>query len=175
MHRQYTLVPIAALLLLACSGTDPVNQNLGGNSSTVNGGTTGSPAVGGSTTGGGLGGGATTGGHGVPVGGRSSNLGTTSTVGGNASTGGTGASSAGGSHYTGGTSSGVGGKATGGGSGGAGPVAGGSLDSAVETPARLVFWQRLFANMGVKTQGATAADGAAGKRAHDLLLDGPQN
>jgi len=124
MHRQYTLVPIAALLLLACSGTDPVNQNLGGNSSTVNGGTTGSPAVGGSTTGGGLGGGATTGGHGVPVGGRSSNLGTTSTVGGNASTGGTGASSAGGSHYTGGTSSGVGGKATGGGSGGANPTGG---------------------------------------------------
>ena len=58
---------------------------------------------------------------------------------------------------------------------GAGTVAVCSLDYAVETPARLVFWQRLFANMGVKTQGATAADGAAGKRAHDLLLDGPQN
>ena len=58
---------------------------------------------------------------------------------------------------------------------GAGTIAVCSVDYAVETPARLIFWRRLLAGMGVNAQSASAAGGSGGKRAHDLLLDGPQN
>lgn len=58
---------------------------------------------------------------------------------------------------------------------GGGTLAVCTLDTAVDTPARRAFWKKLFVNMGVKAQAAPVADGQGNKRAHDLLLDGPQN
>jgi beta-galactosidase len=57
---------------------------------------------------------------------------------------------------------------------GAGTVAVCTIDTTVDTPARRAFWTRLFAHMGVKAQPAQAAGRQGVKKAHDLLLDGPQ-
>ncbi len=57
---------------------------------------------------------------------------------------------------------------------GSGTVAVCTVDYAVDTPARRVFWKRLFAHMGVKTQSSPSVGTQGGKKPHDLLLDGPQ-
>jgi len=58
---------------------------------------------------------------------------------------------------------------------GPGTVAVCTIDTSVDSPVRRLFWRRLFTNMGVKAQPAPVEGGQAGKKAHDLLLDGPQN
>jgi len=57
---------------------------------------------------------------------------------------------------------------------GAGTVALCTIDTAIDSPARRMFWRRLFTNMGVRVQPAQQTGGQGGKKAHDLLLDGPQ-
>jgi beta-galactosidase len=57
---------------------------------------------------------------------------------------------------------------------GNGTVAVCSVDHAVDTPARRLFWQRLFTHMGVKVLPPQPADRQGEKREHDLLLDGPK-
>ena len=58
---------------------------------------------------------------------------------------------------------------------GAGTVAVCAIDTAIDSHARRAFWRKLFTNMGVKAQATPVANGQGVKKAHDLLLDGPQN
>ncbi|MDR2849924.1 MAG: beta-galactosidase [Verrucomicrobiota bacterium] len=60
-------------------------------------------------------------------------------------------------------------------SGAAGVVTLCTIDPAPDSPAHRALWQRLFACLSVNTRPPQpAADGQDAKRAHDLLLDGPQ-
>jgi len=58
---------------------------------------------------------------------------------------------------------------------GAGTVAVCTIDTSVDSPSRRTFWKTLFTNMGVKAQSTPVTGSQGSRKAHDLLLDGPQN